>query len=203
MQIQEARYVVSCEDVAKCPPPLKPEYAFIGRSNVGKSSLINLLTGRHNLARTSGQPGKTRLINHFLIDDTWYLVDLPGYGYAKIGKDARETWEQMIARYLQFRPNLLCTFLLVDVRHAPLANDLDFMRWLGEQGIPFALVFTKADKLSAGRVQTQVAAYEQRLGETWAELPRRFVTSAAAREGGAALLDFIGQVNQDFTPITD
>ncbi|MGB3617896.1 MAG: ribosome biogenesis GTP-binding protein YihA/YsxC [Catalinimonas sp.] len=203
MDIQEAQYVMSCEDVQQCPPPVKPEYAFIGRSNVGKSSLINLLTDRRHLARTSGQPGKTRMISHFLIDDAWYLVDLPGYGYAKVGIGTRTAWEEMIQNYLAYRANLLCTFVLLDVRHDPLDNDLTFISWLGERGIPFALVFTKADKLAAARVQQQVEAYEQKLLETWEELPPRFVTSSTSRLGREELLGFIRKVNRDFTPITE
>ncbi|SDJ78717.1 GTP-binding protein [Catalinimonas alkaloidigena] len=200
MQVRDAQFLVSNTDYQACPPPDKPEYAFIGRSNVGKSSLINMLTSRRKLAKTSSTPGKTQLINHFLIDGSWYLVDLPGYGWAKVGKRIRGGWQQMTADYLKFRPNLLCVFMLIDIRHKPVKNDLDFMAWLAQEQIPFALTFTKADKLSASQGALHVADYEKELQKTWAELPLRFVTSAEHSTGRDDLLSFIYQVNQDFDP---
>lgn len=198
MKVQEARYVMSNSDYQKCPEPVLPEYAFIGRSNVGKSSLINMLTGKKALAKTSQQPGKTQLINHYLIDNTWYLVDLPGYGYAKVSKVEREKWEKMIHDYLYHRENLLCTFVLVDVRHSALAVDLDFMAALGEAGIPFHIIFTKADKLKPGQVANQVQAYQQKLSELWEEIPPMFVTSAEKNEGRDPVLLTIETYNQSF-----
>jgi GTP-binding protein len=171
MKVQEARYVMSNSDYQKCPEPDLPEYAFIGRSNVGKSSLINMLTGKKSLAKTSQQPGKTQLINHYFINELWYLVDLPGYGYAKVSKVEREKWETMINDYLHNRENLICTFVLIDVRHSALAADLEFMAALGEAGIPFHIIFTKADKLKPGQVANKVEEYRQTLSELWEEVP--------------------------------
>ncbi|CAG5071796.1 putative GTP-binding protein EngB [Dyadobacter sp. CECT 9623] len=198
MKVQEARYVMSNSDYLKCPEPDLPEYAFIGRSNVGKSSLINMLTGKKALAKTSQQPGKTQLINHFIINETWYLVDLPGYGYAKVSKTEREKWEKMINDYLYNRPNLICTFLLIDVRHSALAVDLEFMAQLGEAGIPFHIIFTKADKLKSGQVNTQVEAYKAKLAEIWEEIPPVFVTSAEKNEGRDPVLQAIEAYNRAF-----
>lgn len=199
MKIQEAKYVMSNSDYEKCPAPVKPEYAFIGRSNVGKSSLINMLVEKKSLAKTSQQPGKTQLINHFEINNTWYLVDLPGYGYAKVSKTEREKWEKMISDYLHNRENLVCTFVLVDIRHSALAVDLDFMTGLGEAGIPFHIIFTKADKLKAYQVANQVEAYTQKLAELWEEIPAFYVTSAEKHEGREPILKTIESYNETFS----
>ncbi|WAC11164.1 ribosome biogenesis GTP-binding protein YihA/YsxC [Dyadobacter pollutisoli] len=198
MKVQEARYVMSNSDYQKCPEPDLPEYAFIGRSNVGKSSLINMLTEKKSLAKTSQQPGKTQLINHYLINDLWYLVDLPGYGYAKVSKVEREKWETMINDYLHNRQNLICTFVLIDVRHSALTADLEFMAALGEAGIPFHIIFTKADKLKPGQVANKVEEYKQTLSELWEEVPPMFVTSAEKHEGRDAILKTIETYNQSF-----
>jgi GTP-binding protein len=199
MKIQEAKYVMSNSEYEKCPAPTKPEYAFIGRSNVGKSSLINMLVEKKSLAKTSQQPGKTQLINHFEINNAWYLVDLPGYGYAKVSKTEREKWETMISDYLHNRENLVCTFVLVDIRHSALAVDLDFMAGLGEAGIPFHIIFTKADKLKAYQVANQVEAYTQKLAELWEEIPAFFVTSAEKHEGKEPILKTIESYNETFS----
>jgi GTP-binding protein len=189
-----ATFLKSSTLLEQCPPTDRPEFAFIGRSNVGKSSLINMLVNKKNLAKTSATPGKTRLINHFDISSdkgAWYLVDLPGYGYAKISRSEREKWEVMIEAYLSERENLVCTFVLIDVRHDPQKNDLDFCLKLGQDGIPFALVFTKADKEKPGAVERNVNAFCDKLLEHFAELPNVFVTSAAERTGRERLLNFI------------
>ncbi|MCE7042226.1 ribosome biogenesis GTP-binding protein YihA/YsxC [Dyadobacter sp. CY312] len=199
MKIQEAKYVMSNSDYLKCPAPDKPEYAFIGRSNVGKSSLINMLVAKKSLAKTSQQPGKTQLINHFEINNSWYLVDLPGYGYAKVSKTEREKWETMISDYLYNRENLLCTFVLVDIRHSALAADLEFMAGLGEAGIPFNIIFTKADKLKAYQVANQLEAYTTKLAELWEEVPTFFVTSAEKGEGREPILETIETYNETFS----
>lgn len=199
MKIQEAKYVMSNSDYLKCPAPEKPEYAFIGRSNVGKSSLINMLVEKKSLAKTSQQPGKTQLINHFEINNTWYLVDLPGYGYAKVSKTERQKWETMISDYLYNRENLVCTFVLVDIRHSALAADLEFMNGLGEAGIPFHIIFTKADKLKAYQVTNQLEAYTQKLAELWEEVPPLFVTSAEKNEGRDPILETIETYNETFS----
>ncbi|WP_221394825.1 ribosome biogenesis GTP-binding protein YihA/YsxC [Dyadobacter sp. NIV53] len=199
MKIQEAKYVMSNSDYEKCPPPDMPEYAFIGRSNVGKSSVINMLTGKKSLAKTSQQPGKTQLINHFEINNAWYLVDLPGYGYAKVSKAEREKWEKMIGDYLHNRENLVCIFVLVDIRHSALAADLEFMAGLGEAGLPFHIIFTKADKLKAYQVDIQVAAYSKKLAELWEEIPPLFVTSAEKNEGREPILKAIETYNDTFS----
>ena len=196
MIIREAKFVMSNSRVEQCPPPTLPEYAFIGRSNVGKSSLINMLTGHKSLAKTSSLPGKTQLINHFIINEEWYLVDLPGYGYAKVSKDARAQWGKMINFYLRRRENLACVFVLIDSRHPPLAPDMEFIEMLGTEGIPFVLVFTKADKQSGSRAQQQVVDYLAKLQESWDELPRHFVTSASEKTGREELLNFIEDVNR-------
>jgi len=196
MIIREAKFVMSNSRVEQCPPPTLPEYAFIGRSNVGKSSLINMLTGQNSLAKTSGQPGKTQLINHFLINEQWYLVDLPGYGYAKVSKDARAQWGKMINFYLRNRENLACVFVLIDSRLPPQAVDLSFIEMLGNEGIPFVLVFTKADKQSNTRTNQLVTDYLAKLAETWDELPRHFVTSSTDKMGRDEVLNFIEDVNR-------
>ena len=196
MEIKTAEYVISSPTVGLCPKDTKPEYAFIGRSNVGKSSLINMLTGNSKLAKTSATPGKTMLINHFIINKEWYLVDLPGYGFAKRSKKDVQKLEQMISGYILQRELLANVFLLVDVRLEAQKIDLEFIEWLGVSGIPFAIVFTKADKLSAGKVAQQVAAYKRVLEETWEEMPPMFVTSAEKRQGRDELLDYVEQINK-------
>ena len=195
MVIKEAKFLMSNTRVEDCPAPDKPEYAFIGRSNVGKSSLINMLTQQKGLAKTSSSPGKTQLINHFLINDSWYLVDLPGYGYAKVSKNSREDWRRMINFYFQKRENLTCVFALIDARHDPLKQDLDFINHLGTLGVPFVLVFTKLDKQSAAKTDSTIAAYQRKLRETWDELPQIFRTSAEQKTGRDEILNFIEEVN--------
>ena len=197
MLIRDARFLTSNTQVELCPAPTLPEYAFIGRSNVGKSSLLNMLTQRKGLAKTSQSPGKTQLINHFLINENWYLVDLPGYGYARVSKSARTDWARMINFYLRHRPNLACVFVLVDSRHEPQAADLEFMEKLGNEGVPFVMVFTKTDKQSASRTHDLVQAYLAKMRETWDELPRHFLTSAETGAGREPVLEFIADVNRD------
>lgn len=196
MIIREASFLASNTQVALCPTPDRPEYAFIGRSNVGKSSLINMLTGRTGLAKTSSTPGKTQVINHFNINDEWYLVDLPGYGYAKVSKTSRAEWGKMINAYLTKRENLTCVCVLLDSRHTPQAVDLDFMTKLGEAGVPFIMIFTKTDKQSASQTRTLISAYLAKMSETWDELPRHFVTSAETGVGRDEVLDFITEINR-------
>ena len=202
MAIKTATFVCSNTRVDKLPPPTLPEYAFIGRSNVGKSSLINALTGHRHLAKTSQTPGKTQLINHFLINDAWYLVDLPGYGFAKVSKSSRATWEKFIRRYLSVRENLQCVFVLIDSRHEPQRVDLDFCYWLGENGIPFMLVFTKADKLSAQKAHVHVEKFRTALLTWFEEAPAHFLTSAQNRLGCDQLLATIDDINTNFEPPT-
>lgn len=197
MQIKKAEFVISNTDYTKCPPPTIPEYAFIGRSNVGKSSLINKLTNRNSLAKVSSKPGKTQLINHFKINSSWYLVDLPGYGYAKVAKTSRAKWEKFVQQYLIQRENLYCLFVLVDIRHEPQRIDLEFFRWLGEKGIPFSIIYTKADKLSTGKAKSSVEFYENELLKEWEELPKSFVTSAVNGNGIEELLNYIDDINQN------
>ena len=194
--IRKAEFVVSNSDVRHCPDTQMPEYAFIGRSNVGKSSLINMLTGRPGLAKASSKPGKTLLINHFIINDSWYLVDLPGYGYATAGKDTRAQLKRMIESYVMMRQQLVCLFVLLDIRLRPQTIDMQFMQWLGEQGVPFAMVFTKADKLGRIAQQQHVEAYRRAMFETWEELPPIFITSAEKGQGKEALTQYIEQINQ-------
>ena len=195
MLIKSAQFIISNSDYRKCPQDNRPEYAFIGRSNVGKSSLINMPTNRKGLAMTSSTPGKTMLINHFLINDEWYLVDLPGYGYARRGKENRERLQQIIEDYILQRESLTSLFVLVDSRHEPQKIDLAFMEWLGENGVPFSIVFTKIDKLGPVRLKQNVEEYKQKLLERWEELPPVFVTSSEKRSGREELLDYIGQIN--------
>jgi ribosome biogenesis GTP-binding protein ysxC len=195
MVIKSAEFVISNSQVSKCPTTGLPEYAFIGRSNVGKSSLINMLTGKKGLAMTSQKPGKTQLINHFIINGAWYLVDLPGYGYARLSKDGREKLKTMIEDYTLERKELVCLFVLVDSRHEPQKIDLEFIQWLGEEGVPFALVFTKADKLTKGRLSANLEAYKARLLEEWEELPPIFVTSSEQQLGRDELLSYIEGIN--------
>lgn len=195
MIVNSARFVISNSDTAKCPDEQKHEYAFIGRSNVGKSSLINMLTGRPGLAKTSATPGKTLLINHFLVNDEWYIVDLPGYGYAQRSKKQRDELEKMIKGYIITRPQMTNLFLLIDVRHKPQKIDLAFMDFLGENGVPFSIVFTKLDKLSPTAGKKQIAAYCEQLLETWEELPPIFATSSEDKRGRNNILDYIEQLN--------
>lgn len=197
MIIKDAVFITSNTEVAKCPETDLPEYAFIGRSNVGKSSLINMITGKKKLAKTSSFPGKTQLINHFKINDTWYLVDLPGYGWAKVSKDSREKWLKMIKAYLQKRQNLACIFLLIDSRLEPQKSDLDFIELLGNYEVPFVMVFTKIDKQSQQKTQVNIETFEKKLLETWDELPRIFLSSASEKKGRDEILDFIDGVNSE------
>lgn len=196
MIINTARFVISNSDYRKCPSDVRHEYAFIGRSNVGKSSLINMLTGKKGLAMTSATPGKTMLINHFLVNDSWYIVDLPGYGYARRSKADRDRLEGIIKSYILNRPQMTNLFLLIDSRHAPQKIDLEFMEWLGENGVPFSIVFTKMDKLSATAGERQTAEYLTALLETWEELPPVFRTSAEKGVGRDAILNYIGEMNR-------
>ncbi|HRI41019.1 MAG TPA: ribosome biogenesis GTP-binding protein YihA/YsxC [Bacteroidia bacterium] len=198
--IRDAEFIVSNTSVAKCPAADRPEFAFIGRSNVGKSSLINMLTVRKGLAKTSATPGKTQLINHFLVNNAWYLVDLPGYGYARTSQSTKAGWDKMIRDYLLKRENLMTVFVLVDVRHEPQKIDVEFINWLGEQGVPFCIVFTKADKLSKQQVIRSVESYKRTLRTTWEELPLLFITSAQMRNGREEILDYILSVAADFKP---
>ena len=199
MNIKSATFEISNTDVRKCPPGNKPEYAFIGRSNVGKSSLINMLTNKNGLAKTSSTPGKTLLINHFLINDAWYIVDLPGYGYARRGKESRDELRRMIEGYVLGRQQMTNLFILVDSRHEPQKIDLEFMEWCGENEVPFSIVFTKMDKLGKVAGGRNVAAYKQRLLETWEELPPIFETSSEDGRGRDELLDYIEQINRSLS----
>lgn len=198
MEIRSAKYIISSPTLAGCPKPDKPEYAFIGRSNVGKSSLINMLTGQQKLAKTSGTPGKTQLINHFLINHEWYMVDLPGYGFAKVSQKQRNAWEKMIADYLQQRTNLITTFVLIDSRHAPQAIDLEFLRKLGEWGVPFNMVFTKADKSTQREAAKNVRLFIEAMKLEWEYIPRNFLTSAIKNLGKKDMLSYIGELNEDY-----
>ena len=197
MKIKSAEFVISNTDVTKCPKEQLPEYAFIGRSNVGKSSLINMLTERKSLAKTSGKPGKTQLINHFKINENWFLVDLPGYGYAQISKSMRKSFQVFITEYFLQRPQLICSFVLVDARHAPQKIDVEFMRFLGENQIPFCIVFTKADKLKGSILNKNLQIYQTELLKTWEEMPQYFVTSATNKNGREELLNYIDEVNNN------
>lgn len=196
MKIKSAEFVISNTDFRKCPADNRPEYAFIGRSNVGKSSLINMLTGRNGLAKTSSTPGKTLLINHFLINNEWYIVDLPGYGYARRGKDQREQLRHIIQTYILGRQQMTNLFVLVDSRHEPQPIDVEFMNWCGEHNVPFSIVFTKMDKLGRDAGQRNIDAYKQQLGETWEELPPVFITSSQDGRGRDELLDYIESINK-------
>ncbi len=197
MQIKTAEFVMSNSDVAKCPKSMLPEYAFIGRSNVGKSSLINMLTNRKSLAKTSGKPGKTQLINHFLINKNWHLVDLPGYGYARVSKSTKKVFQKFITAYFSQREQLVTAFVLVDIRHEPQPIDLDFMQWLGENGIPFSIIFTKADKLKPKAIENHVEAYRNILLETWEDMPNYFVTSSSKEIGKDDVLNYIDELNDN------
>ncbi len=196
MLIKSANFVKSSSKWQECPEPNIAEYAFIGRSNVGKSSLINAMMNKKDLAKTSQTPGKTQLINHFLVNEEWYLTDLPGYGYAKVSKSQRKDFEKLITNYIINRKNLVNLFILVDIRHTPQKIDLEFMEWCAESGIPFSIIFTKADKLKPNAITQNVETYQQKLLETWEELPELYITSAERKEGGENILNFIEHTNK-------
>ena len=196
MQIKSAKFVISNTDVRKCPEGNLPEYAFIGRSNVGKSSLINMLTNHKGLAMTSATPGKTLLINHFLINEEWYLVDLPGYGFAQRGMAQREQLRQIIESYILEREQLVCLFVLIDCRHPAQKIDLEFMEWLGENGVPFTIIFTKTDKIGRGRLKENIKAYQEAMSGTWEELPPMLCSSSENKEGREEILDYIEEINK-------
>lgn len=197
MKIKTAKFVISNTDVSKCPKERIPEYAFIGRSNVGKSSLINMLTNHKKLAKISGKPGKTQLINHFLINDNWFLVDLPGYGYAKVSKSKRQSFQDFIKDYFLQREQLVCSFILIDSRHEPQKIDLEFMEFMGENRIPFCIVFTKADKMGNTKLQQNLVNYKNKILESWDSIPTHFVTSSETSMGKEDVLNYIEQVNVD------
>jgi GTP-binding protein len=198
MKINTAEFIISNSEVDKCPKDPLPEYAFIGRSNVGKSSLINMLTNHKNLAKTSGKPGKTQLINHFKINNNWFLVDLPGYGYAKVSKKTKAVFQQFITDYFEQRTQLVCAFVLIDIRLEAQKIDLEFMEFMGESEIPFCIVFTKADKISRVKVDMHVAAYrKQLLANNWAEMPQHFITSSTEGTGKEILLNYIEEINNE------
>ncbi|GAA5034935.1 putative GTP-binding protein EngB [Marivirga lumbricoides] len=194
--IKEAEFIISNTDHTKCPAPDLPEYAFIGRSNVGKSSLINMLSGRKSLAKISGKPGKTQLINHFLMDKAWYLVDLPGYGYAKVSKKVNAGWGTMINNYLTSRENLVCVFVLIDSRLPPQKVDMEFIDFVGKNGLPLSLIFTKADKQSLNKTNQSIAAFRKNMLKTWEDFPPYFISSATETIGKAEVLNFIDKLNQ-------
>ena len=198
MHIKSAEFVLSSTDLKGCPAPVYPEYAFIGRSNVGKSSLINMLTERIGLAKTSSKPGKTQLINHFLINKSWYLTDLPGFGYAKVPKSMKAGWEHMIKNYLLHRENLMCVFVLLDARHEQQKKDKELIDYLGDQQIPFVLVFTKTDKLTAAHLQKNISLYKKALEKHWDQLPEFFLTSAENKSGRDEIMEFIEKTNTLF-----
>ncbi len=198
MKIKSAEFVISNSEVSKCPDSSLPEYAFIGRSNVGKSSLINMITSRKNLAKTSGRPGKTQLINHFLINESWHLVDLPGYGYARVSKMTKKTFQKFITAYFEKRKQMLCAFVLIDSRHNAQPIDLEFMQYLGEQGIPFCIIFTKADKLKPKALERNIEAYKGTMLEIWEEMPQYFTTSAESGFGKDEVLQYIDSLNSQF-----
>lgn len=199
MRIKTATFVVSNQEVSKCPKNNLPEYAFIGRSNVGKSSLINMLTNHKKLAKTSSRPGKTQLINHFIINQQWYLVDLPGYGYARVSRSTKNIFQKFITSYFKQRKQLICAFVLIDIRHEPQPIDLEFMQWLGENAIPFNIVFTKSDKLKPKAIKRNIENYSVVLKEQWEELPLYFITSSLNYYGKLELLTHIGQINASLT----
>jgi len=198
MKINTAEFIISNSDVSKCPLERLPEYAFIGRSNVGKSSLINMLTNHKNLAKTSGKPGKTQLINHFKINSNWFLVDLPGYGYARVSKKTKDVFQEFITDYFEKREQLVCAFVLIDIRLEAQKIDLEFIEYLGESEIPFCIIFTKADKISKTKIDSHIAAYKkQLLANNWEELPQYFITSSTEGTGKEKLLEYIDAINQD------
>ncbi|MDR5591809.1 ribosome biogenesis GTP-binding protein YihA/YsxC [Christiangramia sp. SM2212] len=197
MKIKTAEFVVSNSKVDQCPNSTLPEYAFIGRSNVGKSSLINMLTGRKSLAKTSAKPGKTQLINHFLINKNWHLVDLPGYGYAQVSKSTKRVFQKFITAYFEKRKQMICAFVLIDSRHKPQPIDMEFMQWLGENAIPFCIIFTKADKLKPKVLDKNIENYKNEMLETWEEMPEYFITSASAGLGQEEVLGYIEGINED------
>ena len=198
MKINSAEFIISNSDVSKCPLERLPEYAFIGRSNVGKSSLINMITNHKNLAKTSGKPGKTQLINHFKINNNWFLVDLPGYGYAKVSKKTKSVFQQFITDYFEKREQLVCAFVLIDIRHEAQKIDLEFMEYMGESEIPFCIIFTKADKISKVKIDSHIAAYKKQMVQNnWAEMPPYFVTSSTEGIGKDILLEYIDGINQE------
>ena len=201
MIIKTAEFLMSNSEVSKCPKDILPEYAFIGRSNVGKSSLINMLTNHKNLAKTSGRPGKTQLINHFLINKNWFLVDLPGYGYARVSKTSKKKFQRFITDYFEERQQLALAFVLVDIRHEPQKIDLDFLEYMGENGIPFSIIFTKADKLKPKVIERNVEAYMQKLLETWEETPNYFITSSASAVGREDVLTQIDTTNDEMNAL--
>ncbi|MFV8224893.1 ribosome biogenesis GTP-binding protein YihA/YsxC [Christiangramia aquimixticola] len=196
MKIKTAEFVVSNSKVDLCPNSSLPEYAFIGRSNVGKSSLINMLTGRKSLAKTSAKPGKTQLINHFLINDNWHLVDLPGYGYAQVSKSTKRVFQKFITAYFEKRKQMVCAFVLIDSRHKPQPIDMEFMQWMGQNAVPFCIIFTKADKLKPKVLDENIENYKAEMLETWEEMPEYFITSATAGEGKDSVLEYIDGINQ-------
>ena len=195
MKIKSAEFVVSNSKVDQCPNSQLPEYAFIGRSNVGKSSLINMLTGKKSLAKTSAKPGKTQLINHFLINKNWHLVDLPGYGYAQVSKSTKKVFQKFITAYFEKRKQMICAFVLVDSRHKPQKIDMEFMQWMGENGVPFVIIFTKADKLKEKDLKKNISQYQEEMLEIWEEMPQYFLTSATSGLGQDDVLDYIENLN--------
>jgi GTP-binding protein len=195
MKIKSAEFVVSNTRVDQCPESKLPEYAFIGRSNVGKSSLINMLTGRKALAKTSAKPGKTQLINHFLINKNWHLVDLPGYGYAKVSKSTKRTFQKFITAYFEKRRQMVCAFVLIDSRHEPQPIDMEFMQWLGENNVPFCIIFTKADKMKPKALERNINFYQEKMLETWEAMPEFFISSATSKLGQEEILDYIQAIN--------
>lgn len=198
MKINTAEFIISNSDVKKCPLERLPEYAFIGRSNVGKSSLINMITNHKNLAKTSGRPGKTQLINHFKINNNWFLVDLPGYGYARVSKKAKEIFQKFITDYFEKREQLVCAFVLIDIRHEAQKIDLEFITYMGKIELPFCIIFTKADKISKGKAEANVAAYKKALlANNWEEMPPHFITSSLDATGKEPILQYIDQINQN------
>lgn len=197
MVIRSAKFVTSSPSIEKCPKPSLPEYAFIGRSNVGKSSLINMITGIKTLAKVSQIPGKTQIINHFLINEKWYIVDLPGYGYAKVSKTSRKLFSEMITSYIQNRENLYCLFVLIDSRLEPQKIDIEFINWLGEKQIPFALIFTKTDKINTPTLQSNIAIYKKEILNYWEELPKIFTCSAVTRIGRDEIIEYIEEINKE------
>jgi GTP-binding protein len=195
MKIKSAEFVISNSEVAKCPKEKFPEYAFIGRSNVGKSSLINMLMQKKNLAKTSGRPGKTQLINHFLINTNWFLVDLPGYGYARVSKSSKRVFQRFITEYFSKRKQLALAFVLVDCRHEPQKVDLEFMQWMGENQVPFSIIFTKQDKVKPNALKRNIEFYTQKMLESWEEMPNYFITSSSNGTGRDEVLNYISEVN--------